>query len=74
MWTLMCLVITVKWVMCHFQMYCKWTVKILTLDLKCTSDLCHQQRQQFTWMVRTILLVSSRAAIAVDVPKEAVPR
>lgn len=27
----------------------------------------------FTWMVRTILLVSSRAAMAVDVPKEAVP-
>lgn len=26
-----------------------------------------------TWMVRTILLVSSRAAMAVDVPKEAVP-
>lgn len=29
---------------------------------------------QFTWIVRTILFVSSRAAIAVEVPKEAVPR
>lgn len=30
--------------------------------------------KRITWMVRTILLVSSRAAIAVEVPKEAVPR
>lgn len=27
-----------------------------------------------TWMVRTMRLVSSRAAIAVEVPKDAVPR
>lgn len=32
------------------------------------------QRKEFTWMVRTMRLVSSRAAIAVEVPNEAVPR
>lgn len=31
-------------------------------------------QNQFTWMVRTILFVSSKAAMAVEVPKEAVPR
>lgn len=34
---------------------------------------CSEWKGGFTWMVRTILLVSSRAAMAVDVPKEAVP-
>lgn len=34
---------------------------------------CSGWKGEPTWMVRTILLVSSRAAMAVDVPKEAVP-
>lgn len=32
------------------------------------------EKKEFTWMVRTMRLVSSRAAIAVEVPNEAVPR
>lgn len=45
-----------------------WRLERVKIDFLLTVG------EKITWMVRTILLVSSRAAIAVDVPKEAVPR
>lgn len=59
---------------CCLRWHKQWN-EIVTKALEVNADFFYLQwKDEFTWMVRTILLVSSRAAIAVDVPKEAVPR